>query len=100
MDSEPIARLQDLADGKPHIVKLPKGKEIVLIREGSQVFALDNACPHEGGPLGEGKLEGCILSCPWHGWQFDIKTGASITCPGDDAEKIAVKVVGDQVFLA
>ena len=39
-------------------------------------YALDGVCPHQGGPLGSGQLEGCIVTCPWHGWQFDVRTGA------------------------
>jgi len=38
-------------------------------------FALDGICPHAGGPLGEGELTGNIVTCPWHGWQFDVYTG-------------------------
>ncbi len=39
-------------------------------------YALDGVCPHQGGPLGSGLLDGCIVTCPWHGWQFDVRTGA------------------------
>ena len=38
-------------------------------------YALDGICPHQGGPLGKGKLEGDIVTCPWHGWQFSVSTG-------------------------
>ena len=40
------------------------------------LYALDGVCPHQGGPLGNGRLEQCIVTCPWHGWQFDVRTGA------------------------
>jgi nitrite reductase (NADH) small subunit len=52
------------------------GEQVVALFnvEGS-FYALDGICPHQGGPLGEGELTGCIVTCPWHGWQFDVGTG-------------------------
>ena len=52
------------------------GEQVVALFnvEGS-FYALDGVCPHQGGPLGEGELVGCIVTCPWHGWQFDVGTG-------------------------
>ena len=38
-------------------------------------YALDGICPHQGGPLGKGQLNGCVVTCPWHGWQFNVTTG-------------------------
>ena len=52
------------------------GEQIVaLFSVGGELFALDGVCPHQGGPLGEGELIGCVVTCPWHGWQFDVRTG-------------------------
>lgn len=51
------------------------GHVIALFRVGDQFFALDGICPHQGGPLGKGQLNGCVITCPWHGWQFDVRTG-------------------------
>jgi nitrite reductase (NADH) small subunit len=48
---------------------------IAVFRSGDQFYALDGICPHAGGPLGEGKLAGQTVTCPWHGWQFDVTTG-------------------------
>ncbi len=39
------------------------------------LYALDGVCPHQGGPLGKGCLTGAIVTCPWHGWQFDVRSG-------------------------
>ena len=83
-----LANIKDIPEGGRLIVSLPKGKEIVLFKIKGEVFALDNACPHMGGPLGEGEIEDGIVVCPWHGWQFDIKTGECINVPGDDASRI------------
>ncbi len=52
------------------------GERIVaLFNIGGEYFALDGVCPHQGGPLAEGELTGCVVTCPWHSWQFDVRTG-------------------------
>jgi nitrite reductase (NADH) small subunit len=52
------------------------GERIVaLFNVNGNFFALDGVCPHQGGPLAEGEISGCIVTCPWHGWQFDVRTG-------------------------
>ena len=53
------------------------GEDVVLYRRGSEIFALGNECPHQGGNLCDGWIEGDILSCPLHGWEFDVRTGRS-----------------------
>ena len=55
--------------------------------------ALDGVCPHQGGPLGEGRLEGCRVTCPWHGWQFDVETGAHLLSQSVRQPMFAVRVV-------
>jgi nitrite reductase/ring-hydroxylating ferredoxin subunit len=52
------------------------GERIVaLFNVDGAYYALDGICPHQGGPLGKGSLSGCIVTCPWHGFQFDVITG-------------------------
>ncbi len=48
---------------------------IALFNVAGTFYALDGVCPHQGGPLGQGDLAGCIVTCPWHGWQFDVRSG-------------------------
>lgn len=101
MNKDPIklANVDDIPLGKGIVVSLPDGREIALFNIDHKIFALDNACPHMGGPLGEGELEGCIVTCPWHGWQFDVKTGACINMPGDDSKVIPIEVRGNGIYL-
>ena len=54
------------------------GKTIALFNVDGTFYALDNACTHRGGPLGEGRLAGTVVTCPWHGNQFDVTTGQVI----------------------
>jgi nitrite reductase (NADH) small subunit len=51
------------------------GRIIALFHAENQFHALDGICPHQGGPLGKGRLSGCVVTCPWHGWQFDVRSG-------------------------
>jgi nitrite reductase/ring-hydroxylating ferredoxin subunit len=54
------------------------GEEIVVVRSEGRVYALANACPHEGNPLVEGELLGPTLECAYHGWRFDLESGACL----------------------
>jgi nitrite reductase/ring-hydroxylating ferredoxin subunit len=88
--------MADLAPGESMVCEVG-GRPIALFRTEEGVFALDNTCCHRGGPLGEGFLEGSIVTCPWHGWRFDVKTGVS---PDNEAARVAthdVSVDGDSI---
>jgi nitrite reductase (NADH) small subunit len=69
-----IATLDQLSRGAPHPFRVA-GKDLVLCRIDDQVYAVDGVCPHVGAPLGHGTLQGCMLICPWHAWEFDCITG-------------------------
>lgn len=69
-----VANLTDLKPGDCLSVEAA-GAGIALFNVNGTIYALDNTCPHAGGPLGEGLLEGDIVECPWHGWRYDVKTG-------------------------
>lgn len=75
------------------------GKEVAVFHVDGAFYAIDNTCPHRGGPLAEGDVEGCTVTCPWHAWTFDLKTGASLT---DDltVTTYPVKVEGGAVLIA
>ena len=62
-------------------------------------YAVDNACPHAGGPLGEGKLCGTEVECPWHGWKFSIVSGERVGNPNFQVPCCEVRVVDGQVEL-
>jgi len=67
-------KVSDLSDGKLHKVSV-EGKEILLVNVGGSYFAVDDTCTHSGSSLSEGTLDGSIVTCGWHGAQFDCKTG-------------------------
>ena len=77
---------QQIIDGRAKIVSAPGGERIAVFRNGAIVGAVTNACAHQNGPLGEGRIiDGCI-TCPWHGWQYRIEDGCS---PPPFKEKLA-----------
>ena len=67
-------RVEDINDLKPgeNMVVDVNGEEVGLFNVDGQFYAIGNICPHKGGPLGEGFLEENIVTCPWHGWRFDV----------------------------
>lgn len=94
-----IANVSEIPEGRGTTVLLDNGDEIALFKVNGKVFALENACPHMGGPLGEGEVEfGCVI-CPWHGYQFDITNGKCTNVTGYQATPVDIEVKGDEVFL-
>jgi nitrite reductase (NADH) small subunit len=57
------------------------GRMLALFNVDGRVYAIDNDCPHRGGPLGEGELDGTVIRCPWHAWRWDVTTGANLNNP-------------------
>lgn len=72
--------LSELPAGGRLLVEIDE-RMIALFRIGEQVFAIDDVCTHDGGPLAEGPLTGFEIACPRHGAKFDIRTGAALTMP-------------------
>lgn len=87
-----------LRDGQAGPVEV-SGKRLALVRLGGKFHALDNACPHRGGPLAMGYLDGCRLHCPLHGWGFDVTSGACDVRPEQPVATYPVEVRGDQVWV-
>lgn len=75
-----IAAVADVPAGEGRVVEA-QGTALALFNMGGAFYALDNACPHRGGPLGEGDLDGAAVLCPWHAWRWDVRTGANVNNP-------------------
>lgn len=88
----------ELADGEV-IEAMIGDRALAVARVGDEVYALDNVCPHAGGPLGDGTLEGCELTCPWHGWTYDVTDGSCAMDPSLQAETVEVKRHGGFVYV-
>ena len=74
------------------------GRQILLLHNGAEVFACASRCPHEGYPLSEGALHGCVLTCNWHNWKFDLSSGATLV-GGDKLTLYPARLEAGRVFL-
>ncbi len=93
-----VATVSDLAPGQGKVVDAD-GIEIALFNVDGAFYAIGNTCGHRGGPLGEGSLEGKRVTCPWHGWEYDVTTGAATTNPSVKVPTYRTEVRDQDVFL-
>ena len=77
------------------VVGTPGGPRIITM----VYHVISNECGHQGGPLGEGKLEGFSVVCPWHQWKFDVTTGNCLSVGGSSVRKYEVAAAGDDLFV-
>lgn len=118
---EPAEKSLQLKKEPPRGVTPPEGFEVVLHREALEqgriieiivggtaiavanvegsFHAVSNQCPHAEGPLGEGSLEGSVVTCPYHGWQYDVTDGRCLTNPNVKVKTFPVQVVGEAVCV-
>ena len=92
------AKVSEIQPGSGKSVTV-KGEEIALFNVNGTIYACANTCVHQGGPLGEGFLEGKTVTCPWHGWKYDVSTGACVQVQHATVKTYAAKVEGDDIFL-
>lgn len=69
-----VASKSEIQNGKGRVVEID-GKEIAILNDNGKFFAIENTCAHMQGPLGEGSCENGNVTCPWHGWTYNLKTG-------------------------
>lgn len=94
-----IANVKDVPEGGCIGVDTPDGRAVALFNVDGGIFALDGVCPHAGGPIGEGTMEGSVVTCPWHGYSFDVETGACENHPEAVATCYKVSVQGEDILL-
>ena len=93
-----VAFASDVPPGTSKEV-LADDQVVALFNVAGTFYALDGVCPHAGGPLGEGTLRGTIVTCPWHGWQFDVANGQNCLNARMTHTCFPVKVEGDDVLV-
>ena len=99
MDFVPVARVEDIPPGTVRAVRAGD-QELALAHCNGGFYAVQPQCLHLQGPLGHGELEGCVLTCPWHGWQYDVTTGCNTMDESECVERYEVKIEGDAVLVA
>jgi nitrite reductase/ring-hydroxylating ferredoxin subunit len=75
------------------------GKAVALANVEGKFYAIHNICLHRGGPLGEGTLDGPTVTCPWHGWEYDVTTGKVAQNPTVGVASYPTEVRGDEIFV-
>jgi nitrite reductase/ring-hydroxylating ferredoxin subunit len=93
-----VGRVGELAEGQVKVVQV-NGQPIALFHVGGRYYALEAACPHEGEPLADGVMEGLRIICPWHGYDFHVKTGECGMDPDLRALTYPVKVQDDDLLI-
>jgi nitrite reductase/ring-hydroxylating ferredoxin subunit len=94
----PVAKLADLPPGNCRSVDAD-GFCVAVCNVGGAIYAVDNTCPHAGGPLGEGQLTGELIKCPWHGWRYDVRTGERPENPDIKVECFQTHVENDVIHV-
>jgi nitrite reductase/ring-hydroxylating ferredoxin subunit len=94
-----VARVSDIAAGAMREVSAGDRKILLANLEG-QIFAIDGECLHQGGPLAEGQISGDLVECPWHFWQWNLKTGECAHDPAVKTRCYEVKVEGEDILVA
>lgn len=94
-----VAKVTDLPDPGKRIVEV-EDSVVVLFRVDGRFYCTDDVCTHDGGPLGQGRLDGHAIACPRHGAKFDIRTGRPLTMPATEPTLVhEVKVEGEDVYV-
>ncbi|MBI3357101.1 MAG: Rieske (2Fe-2S) protein [Nitrospirae bacterium] len=94
-----FVRVTGTTDVKPGsgIVAEVNGHTLAVFNVDGSFHVIDNICVHRGGPLGEGDLAGHVVTCPWHGWEYDVTTGGCVNNPAATVVRYHVKVEGTDV---
>jgi len=93
-----IAKASGVPPGTAKVVVVG-GRPVALFNVGGTFYATDGVCLHRGGPVGEGTLEGPTVTCPWHGWEYDVRTGQNVGNPAAKLRTYRVVVEGDDVTI-
>lgn len=95
----PVAKRDEIPNGGTKRVEVD-GVEVLLCNVGGTIYAVEDVCTHDGGPLDQGDLDGCTIMCPRHGATFDVTTGAALTLPAVvPLPRYAVRLEGDDVYV-
>ena len=94
-----VANLSELPPGTGRQVQA-SGRAVAVFNVDGTIHAIDGTCTHRGGPLGEGKLNGTVVTCPWHGGEFDVMTGAVLGPPPTQGVRAyRVLIEGDSIVV-
>lgn len=91
-----VGKVADFVPGRGRMVVV-NGRHVALFRLDDGFFAIDNLCLHQAGPLCDGDIEGGVVTCPWHGWSYEIRSGTLVQDPRVGVSTHNTRIVGDDV---
>ncbi len=95
-----VATTDELGTGEPPIVVEIRNKWVALYNINGEYFAIEDVCTHDGNPLADGEVQGCVVICPRHGAKFDIKTGKALSAPAYiDVPTYQVRLIGNEIQI-
>jgi nitrite reductase/ring-hydroxylating ferredoxin subunit len=94
-----VANRNDIPAGEARMFEV-NGRQVAVFHTAGGFHAIDNVCAHQGGPLAEGELDGNTVTCPWHGWTYDVSSGVSPDDADCSVERFEVKIEGDDLLVA
>lgn len=100
MNWEFIGSISDIPRRGARCVKTLQGKVAVFRTEEDRVFAIEDHCPHKGGPLSQGIVHGTAVTCPLHNWVISFETGKALGADEGSVRTIPVKIDGERIFIA
>lgn len=97
-DRHRVCRIDEIPEGTGREFTIA-GRIVALFHTAGEFHAIDGLCAHAGGPLGKGGVSGTVVTCPWHGWQYDLRTGNHCLTPQIRQAKYAVIVENAEIFV-
>ena len=94
-----VAKAGEIPSGEGRLVMGPFDKPMALFNLDGEYYEINFVCPHMGGPLGSGSLQGSVVTRPWHGWTFDIRDGKADHEGGHCVSAYETKVEGDDILV-
>jgi nitrite reductase (NADH) small subunit len=88
----------EIAPGEGRVVEAA-GRTLAVFNVDGTYYAIDNTCSHRGGPLGDGDLDGTVVTCPWHAWRWDVTSGANVNNPAVRVACFPARVQDGAVFV-
>ncbi len=97
-DAVRVGKVSEIPVGGSKVVVV-LGHPVALFHLEDAFYAVSNVCLHRGGPIGEGTLDGFVVTCPLHGWEYDVRTGTNVANPMARLRTFPVRVEGEDVFV-
>jgi len=95
----PVARVEDVPPGTGTTVRIGE-RSIAVFNVDGTFHAYEGVCLHRGGPVGDGDVEDGIVTCPWHGWQYNVATGCNVLDDQVCLRRYEARVQGDTIIVA